>query len=351
VGAMVLFLFLPIFHVSLVPPLNENRIRVEFPEENPLYAFWSNPEYARSIETYYNDNYSMRDFLIELKNQIDFSVFNKSDELFIGEDTYLAYKSVIEREQVRNEKADIEHICNKFAELNNTLIKAGYEPFYMICPQKNSVYPEFFPNVPVRRPDVTALDKIIMFFKENEEFSSRYVDVKNLFQSPGIDAPPYYKTDFHWNDYAGALAGKALMEVINDRLGTDVYWPYEIVPIARNDLTGRIAGQQPALAIFSEIKETAYSVINSDGELPSYTYIGDPSRGENKLPSALMFHNSYGDGMLRAGFSDVFTSLVESHNYDSETSDMPKIVIVQIIESGISSCDSIIDDIMKTMSL
>jgi hypothetical protein len=71
-----------LFHYK---PVEENRRMMDKPEGYMLLRLFSDgPDYSKAYEKYFNDLYGFRDFFIKCKNQLDYTIFSRSDKVMIG---------------------------------------------------------------------------------------------------------------------------------------------------------------------------------------------------------------------------------------------------------------------------
>ncbi len=132
-----------------------------------------------------------------------------------AEDSELYYKGtnlLTEKQMQNNAKilSDLNEICKK----------TGKTLFVLIAPNKEQVYPEFYPSVPVAN-DPKRVERLVDYIQANTDVDIIYpidelVEGKPYWQT-------YYKLDTHWNE-AGAFIGIQLMY---EKLGyetSDLYY-------------------------------------------------------------------------------------------------------------------------------
>ena len=236
----VLIILLGIFMISMptaigvcmkgeqIRPVNENRVSAQWPEGEVTQLITEDGSYGTAIETYYNDKFGLRDLFIRTKNQIRYSVFNMTPGLYIGEDGYLSYESLVSKVQITNEKMtqeQLEEMVVSFENVTNYLEEKGIGFYFLIAPQKNEVFPERTEHFPVHRPTPNNYEKLCSMFKESELLTGHFIDADSILVEAEEYFPTFYKTDFHWNGYG---ATKVYTEIVNacaayDGLETVVY--------------------------------------------------------------------------------------------------------------------------------
>ena len=170
--------------------------------------------------------------------------------------------------------------------------------FFMICPNKHSVYEEFYPK---KRPEgITRSDQLTGFF---EELNVPYVFPRDLLisQKDEHDFPLYIETDTHWNSYAAYLTSLLVRDKLAE-LFPEITFPkidYS-VSISESDTKGDLL---PMLNI-TNAKSTQIKMTPKDHENTDFfTYLleGDEDTANevhtvgtnNKLPRALIFRDSF----------------------------------------------------------
>ena len=203
--------------------IDENRNRTGFPTTEEIFE-----NGFSKINDWYNDSFGMRDFLIRLQHQVDYSVFNYSDSIYIANvdgEEYLFYRSVIDDEQINNENISDERmneIVESIMEVEEVLSAQGIDFKFIVPPQKNEIL-DVDGLLPVHRPEITAYDR---FEKEimTTNLGENYVPIRMILKNANETASVFYKTDFHWNDYGAAIAmGTVINEYANEMGKGNVY--------------------------------------------------------------------------------------------------------------------------------
>ncbi|MBI2465071.1 hypothetical protein HYV64_02910 [Candidatus Shapirobacteria bacterium] len=325
-------------------PLEENRKKLTIPPGNFITEIYNNQKiYTLAYEKYFNDNYGLRDLFIRLKNQIDYSLFGVSDEVLLGKDNWLFYKSVVEREEILLEQqsdVDFQNIQDKILALNKYFQDRGILLVMMPVPMKNSVYPEYYINPTTRRPTVTKFDKFMTYLKSHPKINT--IDVPEILSKNKNQYQLFYKTDFHWNDTAAYLISQETIKSINKWTNNSTPWMYQLN--TRVD-TNFVGGQTNYLATLTSPKEDAVHVANSPkGSVPDPAtpkpflyYFKSPVTNQKLLPKTLFIGNSYFLNFLNTGIIDHFSETLMIHSNDMAKipSAVPKdvkIVIWQLIE-------------------
>ena len=323
----ILFLLSPLvqmkFAFASYSQVTENRKRAERPQNIASLLLDRSTDYAKKFEAYFNDNYGFRDFLIRVKNQLDYSLFGVSSEVVIGPKNWLFYKSVLETEEVMLERAspaDIDVAFSRLGKLNEYLKKKGITMVVIPCPQKNTIYPEWVPSNTARRPDVTLFQKYRSYLYSHPEI--KWIDAQDILMKNKESFQLYYKTDFHWVDPAGFLVARELVNKIGEWSGTNVSWTRPLKLESSEPFS--TGGQNNSLAILYPYLEVAPQLVRfpleqfgkyTDTALNQWTYISNQTESA-LLPPTVIFGDSYSDAYKRSGYADYFSKLHRYHFHD-----------------------------------
>lgn len=337
-------LFQQQFNIFRYKPLDEKRHRVDTPSGNMFIKLLEkNNSYAQNYEKYYNDNYGFRDNFIRLKNQIDYTFFNVSDEVLIGKNNFLFYKNVIEKEKIyieQREEKELNDIQNNLLKINSQLKSQGILFVIIPIPMKNTVYPEFYINRTTQIPKITRFSRLINFIDQHPEIKT--IPAQKILLEAKKKYPVFHQTDFHWNDVGAHFVSQQTINKIATWTQTPLTWDYPL----KIDHRLNMGGQNDALALILPARETAFFVqpirhrqsTTLETKLPIvYHFISNSKNKKNLLPKTIFVGNSYSLNLLNTGFFDFFSEILVIHSNNIQKlpailSKDTKIVILQLIE-------------------
>ena len=315
-----ILLWLPLFQqysqFFRIQPHNENRNRVQVPTDFKSLIM-GRQDFPSRFEAYYNDNYGFRDFLIRLKNQLNYSLFEKSDQVIIGKSSFLFYRRVVENDEIQVERRidqELPKLLGKLHKLATILKKQGAQLVILPMPLKNSIYPELLPRYAPHRPSPLAIQRFITELKNQPEIL--VLDTYSQMMSLKSQIPVFHKTDFHWNDVAGSEVGKAFVNLLGMELGLGQIWTHS-VSVERNILSE--GGQTVAMAIYKPIvEETLFARVpptrhsgtftSTPNQANTWRYTQPDLERIRLIPATVMFGDSFADAFLRVGFLRYFKS-------------------------------------------
>ena len=169
-----------------------------------------NGTYQNYLTRYAKQNTGFREFFIRAYNQVAYSCFNKinnnhviegyNNELYLGMYLNDVTGKTLVRDlgTVENAKAVAEKNVEETLRLIDTLRQHGTEFFFVFCPSKTAVYPEYMPKeYQDQIADFQLEEYYIQLFKDKNiphiDFYHYFQQIKN--ESP---YPLYTKTGTHW---------------------------------------------------------------------------------------------------------------------------------------------------------
>jgi hypothetical protein len=166
---------------------------------------------TQQIEAWVNDQFGYRADLTYAYRYLQAVVLGVSPhhEVLIGEDGWLFYN-------VRNRIADYQGLATlppeetrawQFYQRKKEWLAAwGLDYVLVITPDKESIYPEYFPDYEVIHPNNKLIDQFVAYMRENTDVM--VIDLRQplLDYKATSDELLFYKTDTHWNQI-GSLVG------------------------------------------------------------------------------------------------------------------------------------------------
>jgi hypothetical protein len=335
------------FHIIPDTAVQENRNKAKLPTD--ISALFSGGDFAHRFEQYFNDSYGLRDNLIKLHNQIQYSLFKTSDRVLIGPDGWLFYKHVYE-DGIRNTESQAHRLPKLFERierLSSSLAARGITLVVAMCPLKFTVYPEKLPAAIVQPPQHSVFQKFRSFL--NTHSSVKSVDVYARLMELKRERQVYHKTDFHWNDPAGAVVMKDLIRLLGVLSHTGVTWTHPLTISIDKQVGG---GEINSLAVYAPPLEDMLMVAdnpaNGVGALVSsprpneWVYTANEKSPAVLLPPTVLFGDSYADAFLRSGLTLPFSRLQKFYNLEfkekfREIPEGTKFVVLEFIEGNLFS--------------
>ena len=221
---------------------SENRELARKPE----LSFGKLQSYPKEYDAYYNDNLPWRNSLVSIWRTLNFKVFDESidDRVLIGKDksnnTWLFYDNVEDSDEISfidgRKKENLElvsEILDTMKEQTKVLKNNNIDLYYIVAPNKSTVYSEYLPNSINAKEDF--FDKISKRLKEN--------GINNLYYQPDLiieknhNYETYYRTDTHWNEYGACeYVNDFYYTIYNKKILENISVNQEIVSAKGRDL-------------------------------------------------------------------------------------------------------------------
>ncbi len=218
--SFVLFLFLPFFqqHFEMfeLSGVTEGRRKVKFPQLKKVGLI----EFTRRFERYYNDNFGFRDFLIKINNSIKFHLFgvSTSDQVLIGKDgwLYLTAGTALDKRSKKRTltQQNLQRKLRLYQEKADFLQNLGIKYLLIVAPNKNSIYPEFYPDY--AQAEVQGkYEQFINYMNSNSKLV--LTDIKPKLIVAKNQGELFFRGDSHWNDLGAFIAYQEIAEKLKQQ--------------------------------------------------------------------------------------------------------------------------------------
>ena len=196
--------------------LQMDRIGLKPPRFNGRALF--DNEYYLSFDQYFNDNFSLRSPLILTKRWLDYRIFQTTDieGIHVGNDGWIYSRQSIKdfRKEACNRKQDMERLVLELHAIGKMIEATGRRFFFMVAPNKSTIYPEHVGFVPKRTTCNRSQYDLFLETIESHPLKG-FVRLDQLLQDTKINSPLLYdKTSTHWNDLGARVAAEAIQAQI-----------------------------------------------------------------------------------------------------------------------------------------
>ena len=201
--------------------VTENRKKAPMPN-NAWTILSTHSTYASDFEKYFNDNFGFRDLLIRLKNQFEYSLFAFSSQVHIGPNKWLFYKGTYEDTVLALERLrpDMNKLFSRMRRLRDLLAAKGITLVVVPCPMKTTMYQEELPPIDIHVPEFSSFDEYRQFLREEPGIIT--IDAEKILRDLKEKMQVYHRTDFHWNDPAGAHTLVELLATMERKAGVPI---------------------------------------------------------------------------------------------------------------------------------
>ena len=194
--------------------LAENRRPAPFPTlELKGYLLVSFP---RRFERYWNDSFGFRRLLIRWHSlgKIALGV-SPSPKALVGKEGFLFYTHERSLEYFRGvapfTRADLDRWQQSLEAREAWLRARGTRFLVVVAPNKETIYPEFMPDIyrPLR-PD-SRLDQLLAHLRQQRS-PVQVLDLREPLCRAKAEVRVYHRTDTHWNDAGAFVAYREIMQ-------------------------------------------------------------------------------------------------------------------------------------------
>ncbi|MDD2635356.1 MAG: hypothetical protein PHW82_07640 [Bacteroidales bacterium] len=305
-ASFVLALFFPIIAKSLnlfdETPLGG----VSIPTEKPILtdSTWFNGSFQTQKEIYLNENIGLRKTLIRLNNQINFTLFNKTetDKIIIGKDNFLFENNYIYATTGNDYIGDesITKIKTKTQQVKQILADMSIDFLFVFAPGKATYFKEKVPNKYFTKGDnpKTNYSELIKVCNSQQinyiDFNSWFLQLKDT-----CSYPLFPKAGIHWSYYGMYLCADSLINKIENDIGKD------IPKLLLNGIEISPEQRDPEYDL-GNLMNLLYPIKTYELGYPSFSY----QQENNYRPKVLVIGDSFYWNMYYSGIpTNVFNSL------------------------------------------
>lgn len=299
-------IFVAIFFLLLLIPLfltdfqggsrgrRENRVLAKRPDISLVYRHPK--DFIRDVELWISENIGFRDFMLSLYIEInklilDGYYLDGTGLVLVGEEGHTFHtggkKELLSVYQGKPWLSDTEmqQLMVKFNELQSFFDRKGIRFIIMLCADKESIYPEYYPKFVVRGSEPSSLDRVNQYIRRNAALN--FFCIKERLLAEKDEYLLYPKTGdiyalLHYNETAGFFAYQELIKRIA------AYFP-SLLPLSigdvsiayRDDGLSDVVLRQRKLFKWTKARffEDAIEYENEDVELPSLLLLRDSYAG------------------------------------------------------------------------
>lgn len=349
--SFLVIIFLPFlseqFNLRTAKSLTENRRLTE----RPSFKMDSLSFFPLKYEKYYNDNFSFRNFFVQLNSRFSAKTYGISaiPDILIGKEGWLYYVAKSQGNSLEDYKGLVsvdrrilELIRENLEQRTRTLKSQGIQFVVIVAPDKQTIYPEYLPESTKRpRRYPTRLDQIVEYLKKHSTVQILDVRKELLKEKEKGRLPLYKKTDSHWNNFGGFIAYQQILRSLSmePKLASDFEWKQ--ANQGRGDLANmlaldeRITEENQILFTTSFENEISFQEKenNYGTSLEKKSLIA--TNKDKALPKLLVFQDSFGEALLKfLSYHFRESVFIQSDSYSSAIieKESPDVVIFEIVE-------------------
>ncbi|WP_420603491.1 alginate O-acetyltransferase AlgX-related protein [Flagellimonas sp.] len=228
--------FIAIFLIILILPASQSLFSIIKPAKNlekrtltPKPEFKLSEEYPQEYEAYFNDNFGLRNYLINWGGAYRTKLFRSSmhpELVKFGKNDWLFYNRVqgkIFKSYTNSNllsKDTLNRVVAKWEKNKKRYNGKGIKYFLTFWPNKHTIYPEYLPgtmNAQIK-DTISRVDQILNYLKDTKSPIMLF-DPRPALMEGKKRNQLYHKFDTHWNDLGAFLGYQAFFNANRDELG------------------------------------------------------------------------------------------------------------------------------------
>jgi len=344
IGVLITPVVTTVSGITFNASIDENRKKAARPVFNQ-----NSVEFIRKYYKYFKDNFTGRDYIISLYNDVKYNLLNEStvpDRVFIGKDNFLFYSNKNDGDPVSDyqgliklDSKQLEIIALKLENLQKWLNDNKIMFYFVVAPNKHTVYHDRMPDN-IKKGESTSADQVIYYLLSR---NIPVIDLRGILLEArkNTDYNLYYKTDTHWNNLGAFIAFQHITQILHKDFKNISSFELDMKKIKK--LENRNGGDlyrmlgiknYPFFEMIMFTYPKNYIVTKNDT-----TGIITKGVGEG-LPVAVIYRDSFSTALwplMSNNFNKA--SYISSYKIDKDLikKEMPEIVIFQIVERNVKS--------------
>ncbi|HEX5704358.1 MAG TPA: hypothetical protein VFX97_14235 [Pyrinomonadaceae bacterium] len=265
--------------------------------------------FPKEFTAYFNDNFGFRASLVRWQALAKLRLFKSaSPNVIVGKDGWLFYAGEYTAHGQPTVPAYTKEQLDRWRQLlegrRDWLARRGIRYLFVVCPNKESVYPEYLPST-FRRKNETRLDQLLAYLRKNSDL--KILDLRPALHEAKTRRPVFYKVDSHWNSAGGFVGYQAIINELRKSFP-------DLQPVSESDLVlvnrqraGNLVGMLGLGGHDKEnsadlrVRKPAFSMLSNEPITvlaePLYATVAE-RRGED-LPRLVMFGDSMNKFMIQ----------------------------------------------------
>lgn len=198
-------------------------------------GFAMNRDNITEMENYFDDRVGFRSQAISLYTKASDKIFNVMvHPLFMyGKDGHIFYKDkdyIAAYQRLNTDEEYMDSFVNYLEKTNDYLESKNIKFLYFLCPDKKSIYPEFFPDsIHVKEDNDTVLNYMESKLADSDiEYVIPYNELLEAKKDTVVYNQKYDAT--HWNEFGSFLAQSMLDEHVQN-------WFDNVAPLSADSYT------------------------------------------------------------------------------------------------------------------
>lgn len=289
-----------------------------------------------------------------------------AQNVYVGLDGWMFYGATIDdyTGKYSYSQKRLENIAKKFNERLEFCEENGIKLYFVVTPNKNSVYSEYMATDGVEMADVRGIDVVLDYLRENTGVT--IIDCREGLMAAKESYPDellYYKLDTHWNNHGGFAAYSQIMDVLLEDFPNAVKYTKDDYQIDYFDsymkdeayylgLYDTLSEQGPVytlknglVSVMTERRDSGpygqfvHAYIHENGYRDKTDYCRFKNTYVEDAPSVYVIRDSFGISLvpfMKDSFSESTFSWTLGFNKSDILEKKPDIVIMQVVERSLS---------------
>ncbi len=341
--------------------LDENRALAQ----KPRLQIRRLQRYPREFQSYYNDAFPFREYLVWSSRKIMGPVTNNFNaNVIVGKDGFLFYTNAAERhgDESRDFRAkhlwtegQLKHIVGKLEGIRKGLAEMGIDFCMVVAPNKMTIYSDKLPEKRrYQRGEILRAEQLIAYAKKHAPELKLIFPADLLCQArEKVEHPLFLHEDTHWNELSGYIVSRELIRMSSGKFPLPSIDQAQLVPAKKplkgGDLRTQLGNGTPGVYHYYEVEVPGCKKVPVKVYRPAHPMDNHHRRSRNpEAPDSRkvwVYRDSFAQAMepyLSMYFKEVdYFWNVPVRRIQFSGSEKPDLVIFQVVERNIISLDNV----------
>lgn len=327
----------------------ENRELASFPTTKDITKI------PQEFEDYYNDHLPFRNVLRQTWNNVNYVLFHTSvqEQVIVGKKDeknmhWLFYNDKNNGNPIGDitgykyfTQKELKQITKQMQENTENLKKQGINLYYLLVPNKSTVYQEYLPNN-IGIIGSTRMS-VLTDYLQNHEIKN-YLSVEEILKQGKEEYPTYYRTDTHWTSYGVYISMLELVKKMDKKICKEKCEDFEITQEEKTILKKESMDLKNMLGVSLELKDEEVDLSHfledvqidfKEKKYGKYNILEARSKNAYNKKKVMFIGDSFRKGTYEI-LPKMFTDVVYIHVEDYQNSLLkeynPDIIVYEVVE-------------------
>ena len=297
-----------------------------------------NQSFFLEFDKYFTLQFPFRTYLISAYNKVNEAVFkeSKNEKVIIGEEGYYFFGETLDDYFKVNTLStyELSRLNQVLAIQNEYLNEKGIKSYFVVVPNKATIYPEYMPSHLQPKGENSNLDQLSTL-----NLSMPFVELKaSLLSYKNIsEVPLYHQQDSHWNNVGAVVGYTKILEVLQKEPLDLIEADFSSVQDWKSDLARMLYPSSVLLEM--QYYHQLPNEFTFTRAIRTFEDVEIESVNPTQQGSLFVFRDSFANALIpfiSESFFGVHYSRAFPYDYKKVDEFNPDVVVIEIAERNIN---------------